>query len=269
MSSNRPVGIYDSGLGGLTVFKEIAKLLPGEDLVYFGDTARVPYGSKSKETIIKYSLQIIRFLLKKKVKFIVIACNTASSNAYPELKNMIKVPLLDVIYPGIKFALSVTKNNRIGVIGTQATIDSDIYKNLILSLNKKTKVYQVACPLLVPLIEENKFKSDKNLLKIILTEYLQDLVNKIDTLILGCTHYPLIKNDIQKIFGLKVKLVDSAMTTAIELKKQLASLNLLSYKRDGTYSFYVSDAPDMFIRNAWLLVGMKIKKAQKINIEKY
>ena len=188
---NQPIGMFDSGLGGLTVVKEIKKVLPNEDIVYLGDIARLPYGTRSKETIVKFSLEDTAFLISKKVKSIVIACNTASAIAYPTLKKKFKLPILEVVKPTVMEAIQKTKNKRIGVLGTRATVVSGAYSRMIKKLNPKLNVFEQEASLLVPLVEEGEIKG--NLVEEMVRRYLQPLLNKkIDTLILGCTHYPLL-----------------------------------------------------------------------------
>jgi len=202
-----PIGVFDSGLGGLTVVKQLIKQLPLEDIVYFGDTARVPYGTKSKEAIIRFSQENAEVLMKNNVKIIVVACNSSSSYAIPKLKKEFHVPIIDVIAPGARKAVRDTKNNRIGVIATSATIASGSYIKAIAQERNTTKVYSKACPLFVPLIEEGW--SEKDIARNIASEYLSELKQtNVDSVILGCTHYPLIKPVLQKVMGPKVPLID-------------------------------------------------------------
>ncbi|MCX7661082.1 MAG: glutamate racemase, partial [Candidatus Omnitrophica bacterium] len=199
----QPLGIFDSGVGGLTVVKEIKRILPYEDIVYFGDTAHLPYGAKSKETVIRLSIENILFLLKADVKLICVACNTASSVALPFIKEHFKIPLIGVIEPAVRLAINLTKNNRIGVIGTKATIQSRTYEKVIKELNPNIEVFSYACPLFVPFVEEGYI--DGWILEKIARTYLAPLKrNRVDTLILGCTHYPLLKPLISRIMGEKV-----------------------------------------------------------------
>ncbi|MDI6641122.1 MAG: glutamate racemase [Elusimicrobiota bacterium] len=280
MQCNAPIGVFDSGVGGLTVVKEIFNNLANESVVYFGDTARVPYGSKSKDTVKKFALQILKFLLMQKVKLIVVACNTASSFALQELKNQTTIPIVGVIDPVAEEAVKITTTGRIGVIGTEGTIRSRAYEDSISFYNRKTKVFSQACPLFVPLVEEGW--TDKSKYKNIITEiakvYLAKLKEKkIDTLILGCTHYPLIKSIIGTVMGSNVKLIDSAGATARYVKKTLTELKLLSdstsFLNAPKYSFYVSDAPEKFISVGKNFLDRDIsgwgKNVKKINIEKF
>lgn len=266
-SDKRPIGIFDSGVGGLTVVKEIIKALPEENIVYFGDTARVPYGSKSKETVFKFSCQIIRFLKEQNVKAIIIACNTVSSNCYEDLKKeFYDIPIIEVVNAGVKSAIKTTKNNRIGIIGTESTIKSNQYKLKIKQILSNTKVFSKACPLFVPLAEEGWFESKitVDIAKI----YLQELIdNNIDTLILGCTHYPLLENSIKNVIGEKISIVNPAFETALSIKQYLLKNNMQN-KNGKEYKFFVSDESDKFNFICSLLLN-KTYYAKKINIEKY
>ncbi|MCX5700086.1 MAG: glutamate racemase [Candidatus Omnitrophica bacterium] len=260
----RPIGVFDSGVGGLTVVKELIRQLPNEDIVYFGDTARVPYGIKSKETVIRFSIENILFLLKHDVKFICIACNTVSSYALPEIKNHFKVPIVGVISPGAREAVYATQNKRIGVIGTKGTIKSRAYELEIKQLDPKVKVTAVACPLFVPFVEEGWLSGE--VVSTVAKEYLQPLKDaKVDTVILGCTHYPLLKPVIKRVMGKDVKLIDSAKQVAIEVNKILASENLLNKKGRGRTDFFVSDNPEWFSNLAGRFLGRPTKNVKKVN----
>lgn len=237
------IGIFDSGVGGLTVLQSIKKRLPKENLIYFGDTARVPYGTKSAETVTKFARQDIHFLMSQGVKMIVVACNTASALALDTLKKEINIPIIGVIEPGAKGAAAASLNKKIGVIGTEATINSDAYSLAIRRIDKDISVVSRACPLFVPLAEEGW--GEHRIAKIAAEEYLSAMKNKVDTIVLGCTHYPLLKKIIGKVLGEGVVLVDSAEETALEVKRCLTALNLLSEGK-GESSFYVSDNPNRF-----------------------
>ncbi len=222
-----PVGVFDSGVGGLTVVREIMRQMPNERIVYFGDTARVPYGSKSKETITRFSEQIMRFLLSQNVKAIVVACNTASAYALPTLEQECPVPIIGVMKPGARTATEKTRNGRIGVIGTNATVSSGIYTSYIKELMPEAEVLGRACPLFVPLVEEGLWEDPVT--DEIARRYLTELMDEgIDTLILGCTHYPLIRKTIARTVGESVELVNPAYETALELKHMLGDLDLLA-----------------------------------------
>ena len=237
---NKPLGVFDSGVGGLTVAREIMRQLPGEDLVYFGDTARVPYGSKSKNTVLKYSRQIVRFLRTKEVKAIVVACNTASALALDEIAAEIDIPIIGVVKPGAKMAVETTKTGNVGVIGTESTIKSGIYNDYIRELNPDITVVSKACPLFVPLVEEGLLED--RVTDDIVARYLQEMKEyHVDALVLGCTHYPLIRNTIGRIMGDRVTLVNPAYETARELKELLQEKDLLNPKQErGQVRFYNS-----------------------------
>ena len=247
MSDNRPIGIFDSGVGGLTVVDQIWKILPNENIVYFGDTARVPYGTKSKETVTKFSVENVEFLMKHDVKLVLVACNTASSLSLDFLKRCFRVPMIGVIEPGAREAVSTTRNSRIGVIGTRATISSGAYEKGIKKLSRNASVYAQSCPLFVPLVEEGWI--DKPVAREIAGIYLRPLKEKsVDTLILGCTHYPLLKTIIKKVMGQKVALVDSAKEVAKEARDILDANGIMNRSRSkGSSKFFVSDEPARFI----------------------
>ena len=260
----RPIGVFDSGVGGLTVVKELIRQLPNEDIVYFGDTARVPYGIKSKETIIRFSIENILFLLKQDVKLICIACNTVSSVALPVIKNHFKVPIVGVLNPGVREAVYATRNKHIGVIGTKGTIKSRAYENEIKQLDPEVKVTAVACPLFVPFVEEGWFSGDV-VLKVAKT-YLKPLKDaNVDTVILGCTHYPLLKHVIKQVLGKNVILIDSAKQVAIEVKDILAAEGALNCKHLGKHQFFVSDNPEWFNNLADRFLGSSIKNVKRVN----
>ncbi len=267
-----PIGVFDSGIGGLTVVREIMRQIPNEKIIYFGDTARTPYGSKSKETVTKFSRQIVRFLQTHEVKAIVVACNTASAYALEELEKEIDIPIIGVVKPGTKAALSATKNGKIGVIATAATIGSQIYTKYIKENQEDDIVYGKACPLFVPLIEEGLWEDPVT--DEIARRYLTELIDlDIDTLILGCTHYPLIRKALGRIMGPEVTLVNPAYETAIELKELLAEKGLLNDKAptlgENQYRFYVSDMADKFKVFANSIIKYGILSAKTVNIEEY
>lgn len=267
-----PIGIFDSGVGGLTVARELMKQLPNERLIYFGDTARVPYGSKSKETVTKFSKQIVRFLLEQKVKAIVVACNTASAVALNEIEEEIEIPIIGVVRPGARAAAETTKNLKVGVIATEATIHSEIYNQFIKKINDKVEIIGKACPLFVPLAEEGLIEDPVT--DEIARRYLEELKDTgIDTLILGCTHYPLLRSTIQKTMGEEVRLVNPAYETARECKGMLEMCMLLNDKQpelgQKQYQFFVSDEADKFKNFANSILPYGILSAKKINIEEY
>lgn len=263
----RPIGIFDSGLGGLTVVRAFHHALPHEDIVYLGDTARVPYGTKSPETVIRFACEDAQFLEQQKVKCIVVACNTASAWALNVLEDQFKGPVFGVIQPGARIAVEKTRNQRIGVMATAATIRSRAYQIAIAELDKKVRVFPQACPLLVPLIEEGW--TTHRLTAEVLRVYLAPLLRqKIDTLILGCTHYPLIKNLIRRLAGPRVALVDSAESCAELVTQRLASAGLLHPQRTrpGRIYPYVTDAPEQFEAAADRFLGFPIGQAWKVEL---
>ena len=268
-----PVGVFDSGIGGLTVAREIMRNLPNEEIVYFGDTARVPYGSKSKETVTRYSRQIVRFLQSKEVKAIVIACNTASAYALETIKKELDIPIIGVVEPGARVACETTVNDRIGVIGTEATVHSGIYTSFIRRQKPDVQVVSKACPLFVPLVEEGWLKDPITME--VARRYLEELLQyDIDTLILGCTHYPLLRSTVQKIVGEKVNLVNPAYETARDLKKLLEREGLSNpdHETDPSemdHRFYVSDAAEKFNKFANSILPYDIDTTQEIPIEEY
>ena len=267
-----PIGVFDSGVGGLTVAREIMRQIPNERLVYFGDTARVPYGNKSKETVTKFSKQIVRFLQTQKVKAIVVACNTASAYALEEIEKELDIPVIGVVKPGARVAAEATRNKKVGVIATAGTIQSQIYTDYIQGIQKDIQVIGKACPLFVPLVEEGLLEDPVT--DEIATRYLNELKDiDIDTLILGCTHYPLIRSTVGRIMGESVTLVNPAYETARELKLLLEKEGLLntSTQRLGTnqYQFFVSDGADKFKIFANSILKYGILSAQIIHIEEY
>lgn len=266
-----PIGVFDSGVGGLTVAREIMRNLPKEDIVYFGDTARVPYGSKSKDNIIRYSRQIIHFLQTKDVKAIVIACNTASALALDAVKDEFDIPIIGVVEPGARAALAVTETKKIGVIGTEATVRSSMYEQIIQGIEPEVSVIAKACPLFVPLVEEG-FKKHPVTDEII-DYYLASMKESdIDALILGCTHYPLLRSKIKEYVGEKITLVNPAYETAMDLKNLLKECDMENPDIEGdhgSYSFYVSDAADKFKQFANSILPYDIETTKQINIEEY
>ena len=263
----KPIGVFDSGIGGLTVVKHLSTVLPNEHIVYFGDTARVPYGSKSNSTVIEYSIQDTNFLLHKNVKVVVVACNTASSIAISDLQKKFSVPIIGVILPGAQMAVNETKNGKIGVIGTRATIGNQAYSKAIKEIKKDIQVIEKACPLFVPLAEEGW--THHRATHEIAEEYLKELREKeIDTLVLGCTHYPILSDVIQEVIGSKVKLIDSGVATAAVVKNEIHKLKFeTDHKDHPNLDLFVSDIPTKFQEVAELFLGKKVKKAIKVNLE--
>ncbi len=267
-----PIGVFDSGVGGLTVAREIMRQTPNEKIVYFGDTARVPYGSKSRETVTRYSRQIIRFLRTIPVKAIVVACNTASAYALDEIEKEIDIPIVGVIRPGAQMAVEGTRNGRIGVIGTEGTVGSGIYTTYIRQLRPDVEVLSKACPLFVPLVEEGLWQDPVT--DEIATRYLSELIDVgIDTLIMGCTHYPLIRSTIARIMGEHVTLINPAYETARELKGMLLAQGLdnptPARLGEAQYRFFVSDGAQRFKQFANSIIKYGILSAKVVNIEEY
>ena len=269
---NAPVGVFDSGVGGLTVAREIMRQIPEERIVYFGDTARVPYGSKSKDTIVRYSRQIIRFLKTKGVKAIVIACNTASAYALEAVQAECDIPVIGVIDAGARAAVQATHNGKIGVIGTEGTVGSGIYTEVMKKLRPGIEVVGKPCPLFVPLVEEGLLHD--SVTDEIASRYLSELKGKyIDTLVLGCTHYPLLRSTLRRLMGDEVTLVNPAYETAIELRELLKEqgLNRLSEEpfEGDQYQFYVSDLAEKFTDFATSILPNEVRETKKIDIENY
>lgn len=268
MGNEAPIGVFDSGVGGLTVAREIMRQMPNESIIYFGDTARVPYGSKSKETIIRYSRQIVDFLKTKDVKAVVFACNTASAFALETLKKEIDIPVVGVVKPGAKTAAETTKNDKIGIIGTEGTINSGIYTEFLSETNPMVQVYAKACPLFVPLVEEGWLYDSVTIE--IAERYLSELKGyDIDTLVLGCTHYPLIRHTIQKVLGDQVTLVNPAYETAKSLKEILQKGGLERKSGNAIHKFFVSDGAEKFKAFANTILPCEVEETKDINIEQY
>jgi len=260
---NRPIGVFDSGVGGLTVVKELVNILPNEKIIYFGDTARVPYGIKSPETVTKFSLESILFLLEKNVKLVVVACNTVSSLALPNIRRYFSIPLVGVIVPGAKQAVAVSRNKRIGVIATRSTTKSQSYEKEIGKLSPKAKVFSAACPMFVPLVEEGWLNS--KVTEDVAHEYLEPFKkHNIDTLILGCTHYPLLKGVIRKVLGRDIALIDSARQVALEVRQILEERSICATKGKPKHQFFVSDEPANFQDLAQAFLDKAIKDVVKV-----
>ena len=268
--SNRPVGVFDSGLGGLTVLKEISKILSNENIIYFGDTARVPYGSRSKETIRKYTFQAIEFLMTKNVKAIVIACNTATAIALEEAQEVYDIPIIGVIEGGARTAAQVTKNKRVGIIGTQGTINSKAYNKEIAKLDTRIEILDKACPLFVPIVEEGWYNTE--IAHLTAKAYLGELIdNGVDSIVLGCTHYPLLKRTIGEVVGQEIRLVNPAKETAKDLKGILENKNISRNNelKLPKYEYYVSDIPDKFTEIAKDFLNKEIEDVKRIDIQRY
>ncbi|TAH70893.1 MAG: glutamate racemase [Anaerolineaceae bacterium] len=267
MINKAPIGVFDSGVGGLTVVKEIMNQIPGETIIYFGDTARLPYGSKSKKTVITYTRQIVRFLMNNNVKAIVIACNTASALALETVKSEVDIPIIGVVKPGAKVAASTTRNGRIGVIGTEGTIQSGIYSEILSKTNPKVEVFGKACPLFVPLVEEGLL--DDPVTFEMVKRYTSEILDKqIDTLVLGCTHYPLLRKTIGKVVGEDIVLVNPAYETAKVLSEVLTDKGLRNDANPKlNHKFYVSDGAEKFRQFANTILPCEVMETKDINIE--
>ena len=280
MGNNNPIGVFDSGLGGLTVVKELIRQLPHESIVYYGDTARVPYGTKSRESIIRFSHENTRILLERNVKMVVVACNTSSSYALVQLRKHFRLPIVGVIDPGARKAAEVTRNRKVGVIATPATVNSRSYAKAIFRYDRAIQVSSQACPLFVPLVEEGWLRNPVT--TAVAREYLKPLQKTgVDTLVLGCTHYPLLKSVLKDVMGAKVALIDSATEVAAEVKRVLQDRQLLRpsavrlpsakgsprggslWPRGGgrraQYSFLISDRPQQFEKTAREFLGYNIR----------
>ena len=268
---NAPIGVFDSGVGGLTVAREIMRNLPMEKIIYFGDTARVPYGSKSRDTVIRYSRQIVRFLREQQVKAIVVACNTASALALSTLEEESDIPIIGVVKPGARVAIETTKKKRVGVIATEATINSHLYRELIQQMDPEITVVGRPCPLFVPLVEEGWLHD--SVTETVARRYLKDLQDQdIDTLILGCTHYPLLRSLIGEIMGERVTLVNPAYETSLALKRLLEAggmMNPGTARSEFPYRFFVSDAAEKFKHFANSILPFDVNMTEQINIEEY
>lgn len=266
MSDKRPIAVFDSGLGGLTVVKALHTHLPNENIIYFGDTARVPYGNKSQDLIQKYSAEIAKFLIQKDAKLIIVACNTATALALDYLKEKFDTPIIGVIDPGAEAAQTITKNKKIGIIGTLATIRSGAYEKALSQLDSAFQSFSKPCPLFVPLIEEGWITGDVPAQ--VANTYLSELIqNKIDTLILGCTHYPLLEPILTDIVGDNIQIVDSAETTAIYARHQLESRQLLNNENEiGKLENYVTDLPVRFKRVARQFLGREIDHVSSVHL---
>ncbi len=266
MKKRNPIGVFDSGLGGLTVTRAIRERLPRESIIYYGDTARVPYGSKSRETVARFTREAVGFLQSHSAKCIIVACNTASALALPEIKDQLDIPIIGVIEPGARAAAQRTTNDKVGVIGTTATINSEAYAGAIRLINDRITVYSQPCPLFVPLVEEGW--GDRPAATLIIEEYLSPLrTARVDTLVLGCTHYPLLAGPIHDFMGDDVTLVDSATTCAAELEQLLANENLLSESEKGELTFFVTDMAARFSELGARFLGERLQAIKVVGKE--
>jgi len=264
-SSHQPIGLFDSGFGGLTVMREVVRLLPQENLIYLGDTARLPYGNKSPQTVLEYALENASFLLEKKIKLLMIPCHTACSHAFDTLQDRLSIPVIGVVQPGLELLLEKTLSNRVAILATPSTIGSELYQNLIRAKRPHIEVHSVACPLFVPLVEEGFYNHPSAAL--IAEAYLSPLFKKgIDAALLACTHYPLMRSVIQQVLGPKVQLIEPAESCAFQAKNYLALHHQLNMQNNKpSYEFYVSDDPEKFRRLGKIFFGTEIQNVTKKN----
>jgi glutamate racemase len=264
--SSAPIGVFDSGIGGLTVVRELMRQLPSESIIYFGDTARVPYGPKSPDTVLRYSREITTFLRSEGVKAVVVACNTATAHALPSLREENELPIIGVIDPGSRAAARATRSGHVGVIGTQGTISSRAYERAIAAVAPDTSITALACPLFVPLVEEGWLETAAT--ELIARTYLEPMIAaEIDTLVLGCTHYPLLKKVIGGVVGRDVRLIDSAEETAAETAATLKAAGLANLIPDSAqYRFIASDAPEQFLRVGQRFLGSSIDRVETLTV---
>ncbi len=264
--AGKAIGVFDSGIGGLTVVREIERRLPNEDIIYLGDTARLPYGTKSPETVLRFSRKNLAFLKRKSVKLIVVACNTASSIAMPRLREEEDIPVIGVLLPGARAAARVTRRKRVGVIGTTATIHSSAYEKALRELEPAIEIWSRPCPLFVPLAEEGWV--DGEVTYLVARRYLEPLADfEADTLVLGCTHYPLLKGVISRVVGEMVVLVDSAQETALEVERVLSEKGLRNGReRPGEFTVYVTDIPYLFKEVGERFLGRTIERVEHIEL---
>jgi glutamate racemase len=258
MISSHPIGLFDSGVGGLTIMREVVRCLPHENVLYYGDTARLPYGNKSSQAVLQFTLDGISFLIDRKIKLLIVACFTASSHALDALEQKLSIPVIGVLQSGCDELITATRSKRVAILGTTSTIKSGILQTLILKRDPTAAIFPVACPLLVPLIEEGL--ADHPSTRMIAEHYLDFLLDKnIDSALLACTHYPLIRATIQECLGNHIQLIEPARRCALEAKERLASYGLLnSSKANPSYEFYATDDPDKFHRLATQFFGSDI-----------
>ena len=265
MNSNKPIGVFDSGIGGLTVLKEIRHHLPEENLIYFGDEARFPYGIKSAETVTRFSHEVAAYLMRMDIKMLVVACNTATACALGSLRDGLPIPVVGVLMPGAYAASRATKTGRVGVIGTEGTVKSGVYSRLIQNIRPGTEVFAKACPLFVPLVEEGRLSG--KITSLIAEEYLTPLkAENIDTLVLGCTHYPLLKAIIGEVMGGGVSLIDSAHETAQEVMRVLDKHGLRNSGAGSEIRYFVTDAPERFKAVGERFLGYQIPGVEKAEL---
>ncbi|MBU5627857.1 glutamate racemase [Oscillibacter sp. MSJ-2] len=268
---NRPIGVFDSGLGGLSAVRSLRRILPGEQLIYFGDTSRVPYGGRSRETILKYARQDVRFLRSFDLKAVLIACGTVSTTSLETLREENDLPMVGVVAPTCRRAVETTRCGRVGLIATHASVRSGVYETTIGELDAKVEVVARACPLFVPLVENGRFRPGDVVIETVAREYLEPMRESgIDTLILGCTHYPLLSDVIRGVMGDGVELISAGEESAFELKRTLKARGLLGEHQQGEATYYVSDRVDDFEQIAsWFLQEDLHHEANRIDIDRY
>ncbi len=266
INNNSPIGVFDSGVGGLTALKEIFRVLPDENTIYLGDTARVPYGIRSPETVTRYSFENARFLSAKGIKLLVVACNTASSVSLEAIRKSVSIPVIGVIEPGASEAVKGTRNKKIGVIGTEATIRSSAYKKAIEAIDGSIQVFGFPCPLFVPLVEEGWTEGE--IAMMVAEKYLREVKEKgVDTLVLGCTHYPLLKKVISEVMGSDIRLIDSAVETAKRTAETLKKDGMeRKLKERPSRGFYVTDSPERFVKVGERFLQQKIEHIEKVAV---
>ena len=267
---NRAVGVFDSGLGGLTAVRQIRSILPSEDIIYFGDTSRVPYGGRSHETLLKFARQDVRFMRSFDIKAIVVACGTVSTNALPELTAENDLPILGVVDPACRRAAALTQNKRVGLIATAASVRTGAYAYAIRQIDGDVEVISKACPLFVPLVENGRYRPGDIVVETVAREYLEPLkAAGVDVLILGCTHYPLLAPVIAEVMGPEVRLIDTGAQAAWELKRELESRDLLAEDRRGRALYCVSDRPEDFGLLAGQFLQEDVPSVREVDIEQY
>jgi len=266
----RPIGVFDSGLGGLTAVAEIRKILPSENIIYFGDTSRVPYGGRSREILLKYARQDVNFLRSFDIKAILVACGTVSTTALEQLQAENELPLLGVVEPACRRAVKMTGNGRVGMIATAASVRSGTYERIIHTIDSRVQMFAKACPLFVPLVENGRCHVGDSVIETVAREYLAPLQDKgVDTLILGCTHYPLLTEVVAEIMGPDVKLINAGAEAAWELKRQLTERALLSDAAEGTDTFYASDLSGDFQTLASQFLQRRVHSVLPVDIDRY
>ncbi len=266
----RPLGVFDSGLGGLTAVRELRSILPSENIIYFGDTSRVPYGGRSPEILLKYARQDVKFLRSFDIKAVVVACGTVSTTALPALQQENDLPILGVVDPACRRAAAKTRNKRVGLIATRASVSSGAYERVFRQLDDQVEVFSRACPLFVPLVEEGRCHIGDSVIETVTAEYLQELKDlQVDTLVLGCTHYPLLTDVISRFMGPDVHLVNAGAEAARAVHQLLQDTDACAQRESGSASYYTSDRADNFQRLASLFLGGDIAVAQQIDISRY